>query len=140
MKWYHITNNQKYGIYEMMTFVNRATNKTMIVSTNWKWGGIDVQASEKPESVVDENLYDLFEEVAINILDSGVENFEFHDYETGERIELDTKLIDAYQDEGINALYEAGFTDEIDPEIYIDGGITAEETSDPYEIDVNFDT
>lgn len=140
MKWYHITNNQKYGIYEMMTFVNRATNKTMIIETNWKWGGIDIQASEKPESVVDENLYDLFEEVAINILDSGVENFEFHDYETGERIELDTKLIDAYQDEGVNALYEQGFTDEIDPEIYIDGGITAEETSDPYEIDVNFDT
>ena len=138
-KWYHISNKQKYGINERQYFINRDKDVMMVIDTNWKWGGFDVKSDVPPISEEVIELYDRFEEAQLNSVESGVEEFEFRTYSTGEIIEMNNQLINDYHEEGLNALFDAGYGEEEDPEIYIEGGFNVEETESPYIIEIDLD-
>ena len=138
-KWYHISNTEKYGINERQYFINRDKDVMMVIDTNWKWGDFTVNADTPPTSEEVIELYENFNESHVDSVESGVEEFEFRTYSTGEIIEMDNQLINDYHEEGLNALFDAGFGEEEDPEIYIEGGFNVEEGENPYIVEIDLD-
>jgi len=108
----------------------------LIIDTNWKWGSFDIGhdgiVSHTEETV---DVYAEFDEPMVNALNSGTDEFIFYNLETGEEYEAKdyNDFINNYHDEGINYLYDNGFDDGDDPEFWIEGGFTIEETECPYE-------
>lgn len=136
MAWYSIENKEKYGVNEIQFFLNKEKNVKLNIDMNWKWGVFYACLETEPTSPNETvDIYQYFDEVQVDYLDSGTEEFRFYDITTGE--ELDDgpfkELIELYYDEGVNALYDNGFDEELDPEIWVEGGFRIEETDNPYE-------
>jgi len=138
MQWYELTPREKYGINEILNFVNIEKKILMKIDINWKRGLFHVL--ESPDGLIPNwnqdglNLYDGFEECHLDHVTDGHEEYSFHDLNSFEEIEgneYTQSLIDGYLDEGVNHLDEQGFLEE-DPEIYITGGFLLEETDPPY--------
>lgn len=136
MAWYSIENKEKYGVNEIQFFLNKEKNVKLNIDMNWKWGVFYAcleSAPISPDETVD--IYQYFDEVQVDYLDSGTEEFSFYDIVTGEKLDDEPfkELIELYYDEGVNALYDNGFDEELDPEIWVEGGFRIEETDNPYE-------
>ena len=136
MAWYSIENKEKYGVNEIQFFLNKEKNVKLNIDMNWKWGVFYACLETEPTSPNETvDIYQYFDEVQVDYLDSGTEEFRFYDITTSE--ELDDgpfkELIELYYDEGVNALYDNGFDEELDPEIWVEGGFRIEETDNPYE-------
>ena len=138
MQWYELTPREKYGINEILNFVNIEKKILMRIDINWKRGLFHVL--ESPDGLIPNwnqdglNLYDGFDECQLHHVTDGHEEYSFHDLNSFEEIEgneYTQSLIDGYLDEGVNHLDEQGFLEE-DPEIYITGGFLLEETDPPY--------
>jgi hypothetical protein len=138
MQWYELTPREKYGINEILNFVNIDKKILMRIDINWKRGLFHVL--ESPDGLIPNwnqdglNLYDGFDECQLDHVTDGHEEYSFHDLNSFEEIEgneYTQSLIDGYLDEGVNHLDEQGFLEE-DPEIYITGGFLLEETDPPY--------
>jgi hypothetical protein len=138
MQWYELTPREKYGINEILNFVNIEKKILMRIDINWKRGLFHVL--ESPDGLIPNwnqdglNLYDGFDECQLDHVTDGHEEYSFHDLNSFEEIEgneYTQSLIDGYLDEGVNHLDEQGFLEE-DPEIYITGGFLLEETDPPY--------
>ena len=138
IQWYELTPREKYGINEILNFVNIEKKILMRIDINWKRGMFHVL--ESPDGLIPNwnqdglNLYDGFEECQLDHVTDGHEEYSFHDLNSFEEIEgneYTQSLIDGYLDEGVNHLDEQGFYEE-DPEIYITGGFLLEETDPPY--------
>ena len=138
IQWYELTPREKYGINEILNFVNIEKKILMRIDINWKRGMFHVL--ESPDGLIPNwnqdglNLYDGFEECQLDHVTDGHEEYSFHDLNSFEEIEGNEythSLIDGYLDEGVNHLDEQGFFEE-DPEIYITGGFLLEETDPPY--------
>jgi hypothetical protein len=138
MQWYELTPREKYGINEILNFVNTEKKILMRIDINWKRGMFHVL--ESPDGLIPNwnqdglNLYDGFDECQLDHVTDGHEEYSFHDLNSFEEIEgneYTQSLIDGYLDEGVNHLDEQGFLEE-DPEIYITGGFLLEETDPPY--------
>ena len=138
MQWYELTPREKYGINEILNFVNIEKKILMRIDINWKRGLFHVL--ESPDGLIPNwnqdglNLYDGFDECQLDHVTDGHEDYSFHDLNSFEEIEgneYTQSLIDGYLDEGVNHLDEQGFLEE-DPEIYITGGFLLEETDPPY--------
>lgn len=138
MQWYELTPREKYGINEILNFVNIEKKILMRIDINWKRGMFHVL--ESPDGLIPNwnqdglNLYDGFDECQLDHVTDGHEEYSFHDLNSFEEIEgneYTQSLIDGYLDEGVNHLDEQGFLEE-DPEIYITGGFLLEETDPPY--------
>ena len=138
IQWYEWTPREKYGINEILNFVNIEKKILMRIDINWKRGMFHVL--ESPDGLIPNwnqdglNLYDGFEECQLDHVTDGHEEYSFHDLNSFEEIEgneYTQSLIDGYLDEGVNHLDEQGFFEE-DPEIYITGGFLLEETDPPY--------
>jgi len=139
MQWYELTPREKYGINEILNFVNIKKKILMRIDINWKRGMFHVLESpdyswrfhSEPERM---NLYDRFDECQLDHVTDGYEEYSFHDLFSFEEIEgneYTQSLIDGYLDEGVNHLDKQGFF-ENDPEIYITGGFLLEEIDPPY--------
>jgi hypothetical protein len=133
-----LTPREKYGINEILNFVNIEKKILMRIDINWKRGLFHVL--ESPDGLIPNwnqdglNLYDGFDECQLDHVTDGHEEYSFHDLNSFEEIEgneYTQSLIDGYLDEGVNHLDEQGFLEE-DPEIYITGGFLLEETDPPY--------
>ena len=127
IQWYELTPREKYGINEILNFVNIEKKILMRIDINWKRGMFHVL--ESPDGLIPNwnqdglNLYDGFEECQLDHVTDGHEEYSFHDLNSFEEIEgneYTQSLIDGYLDEGVNHLDEQGFFEE-DPEIYITG-------------------
>ena len=138
IQWYELTPREKYGINEILNFVNIEKKILMRIDINWKRGMFHVL--ESPDGLIPNwnqdglNLYDGFEECQLDHVTDGHEEYSFHDLNSFEEIEgneYTQSLIDGYLDEGVNHLDEQGFFED-DPEIYITGGFLLEETDPPY--------
>ena len=138
MQWCELTPREKYGINEILNFVNIEKKILMRIDINWKRGLFHVL--ESPDGLIPNwnqdglNLYDGFDECQLDHVTDGHEEYSFHDLNSFEEIEgneYTQSLIDGYLDEGVNHLDEQGFLEE-DPEIYITGGFLLEETDPPY--------
>ena len=138
IQWYELTPREKYGINEILNFVNTEKKILMRIDINWKRGMFHVL--ESPDGLIPNwnqdglNLYDGFEECQLDHVTDGHEEYSFHELNSFEEIEgneYTQSLIDGYLDEGVNHLDEQGFFEE-DPEIYITGGFLLEETDPPY--------
>jgi len=138
IQWYELTPREKYGINEILNFVNTEKKILMRIDINWKRGMFHVL--ESPDGLIPNwnqdglNLYDGFEECQLDHVTDGHEEYSFHDLNSFEEIEgneYTQSLIDGYLDEGVNHLDEQGFFEE-DPEIYITGGFLLEEIDPPY--------
>ncbi len=140
MKWYTLSNAVKYGINEIQYFKN-SDGVIFKIDTNWKNGSMcvaiddtvnisDISTTETIEA------YSTFDEAYVDSVFDGTDEYEFIDTKTLEVIaQTDTHLefIEGYEDEGINFLYDHGYDDELDPEVFITGGFTLDETECPYE-------
>ena len=138
IQWYELTPREKYGINEILNFVNIEKKILMRIDINWKRGMFHVL--ESPDGLIPNwnqdglNLYDGFEECQLDHVTDGHEEYSFHDLNSFEEIEgneYTQSLIDGYLDEGVNHLDKQGFF-ENDPEIYITGGFLLEEIDPPY--------
>lgn len=138
MQWYELTPREKYGINEILNFVNIKKKILMRIDINWKRGMFHVL--ESPDGLIPNwnqdglNLYDGFDECQLDHVTDGHEEYSFHDLNSFEEIEgneYTQSLIDGYLDEGVNHLDKQGFF-ENDPEIYITGGFLLEEIDPPY--------
>ena len=137
MSWYYAASNQKYGVNEILNFVNAEQGILLKIDTNWKWAKFlinhegDIEVSE-----FSSEMYSSFDEVSIDWMDSGSETFTFYDLKTNAVIEPTPAfddIIECYWDEGVNKLYDEGYEEE-DPELWITGGISLESTESPFEL------
>tara|TARA_R110000772_G_scaffold9921_5_gene32175 strand:- start:7107 stop:7556 length:450 start_codon:yes stop_codon:yes gene_type:complete len=137
LKWYNIANASKYGINEIQYFKN-SEGMVFKIDTNWKSGSLDV-STDKSMRILQTlsntlDVYPSFDEAYINSFTDGCDEYTFID-SNGEEIEQTEKhaaFIESFQDEGVNFLYDSGFTDdEDDPDVIITGGFTFEDTTDP---------
>ena len=136
MAWYSIENKEKYGVNEIQFFLNKEKNVKLNIDMNWKWGVFHACLETEPTSPNETvDIYQYFDEVQVDYLDSGTEEFRFYDITTGQELDAAPfkELIELYYDEGVNALYDNGFDEELDPEIWVEGGFRIEETDNPYE-------
>lgn len=134
MPWYSIENKEKWGVNEIQFFLNKEKNIKLNIDMNWKWGTFYACSETEPKSPDETvDIYQYFDEVQIDYLDSGTEEFRFYDIKTGEEVDNEPfkELIELYYDEGVNALYDNGFDEELDSEIWVQGGFKIEETDNP---------
>jgi hypothetical protein len=143
MTWYSINNKSKWGISEIQYVVNRDLGIGIKIDINWKWGTFDIETESKLDIKAleekyseDVDLYREFEDVQMNYLDSGTEDITFWDVDFKQECEFDDgdRIIEAWQEDGWNALYDNGFDDELDADMWIVGGLIIEETNNPYEL------
>lgn len=141
LEWYSLTNKSRWGISEFQYVVNHDIGIGIKIDINWKWGTFDVgvpadfdmsKAQEKYQD--DFELYREFEECQINFLDSGTEEITFWNVDFTEKVEYDKsdEIIELYNEEGWNAFYDNGFSEELDPEIWMYDGFEFEKTESPY--------
>ena len=139
--WYTLNNSAKWGISEIQYVVNRDLGVGIKIDTNWKWGTFDIESEteldikkleEKYQEDVD--LYREFDDAQVNYLDSGTEEITFWDAEFKEEIEFDDsdRIIEEWEEEGWNAFDDNGFTEELDPEMWVVDGIKLEESKNPF--------
>jgi len=140
--WKTLVPVHKYGINEIQKFVNPETQTMFKIDVNWKRGTFSVLINNEENVNYNEasNLYEYFEECYVDSLESGTEEFIFIDMETGEEIEQTeehAEFIEQYYVEGINFVYDSGYDEELDPELYIEGGFTLEDGEPTYEEEEN---
>lgn len=139
--WYSLTNKSKWGINEIQKVVNRDLGVGIKIDINWKWGTFDIcseteidieKLQEKYQDDVE--IYCEFDECSVNYLDSGTEEITFWNVDFTEQIDFDDgeRIIEEYQEEGWNAFDDNGFGEELDPDMWIVGGITLEPSESPY--------
>lgn len=139
--WYTLSNTAKWGISEIQKVVNRDLGVGIKIDTNWKWGTFDLN-EENPLDIKsaeskyqeDVDLYAEFDDAQVNYLDSGTEEITFWDVDFTEEIEFDDsdRIIEEWEEEGWNAFDDNGFTEELDPEMWVFGGIKIEESENPF--------
>jgi hypothetical protein len=140
MKWYTLTPKSKYGINEIQYFKN-AEEIMFKIDTNWKNGtmsaaindAIDVADIDTTETI---ELYSKFEEAYIDVVFDGTDEYTFIDTKTLEVLtstDAHLKFIEGYEDDGVDFLYEQGYDNELDPEVFITGGFTLDEGHSSYE-------
>lgn len=143
MNWYHIESNAKWGISELQYVINPKLGVGIKIDTNWKWGTFDIESETKlniqtleSKNKSEVELYSEFDDIQVNYLDSGTEEITFWDVDFKEEIEYNDseRIIKEWHDEGWNALDDSGFTEELDSEMWIEGGFTIKETDNPYEL------
>jgi len=143
MNWYHIESKAKWGISELQYVINPKLGVGIKLDTNWKWGTFDIESETKLDTKKLENehqdeveLYREFDDIQVNYLDSGTEEITFWDVDFKEKIEYNDgeRIIKEWEDEGWNAFDDNGFTEELDPEMWIEGGFRIKETNNPYEL------
>jgi hypothetical protein len=137
MTWYYAENSQKYGVNEILNFVNKEKGVLLKIDINWKWARFYINHEGEIEVFPSlTEMYSSFDEVVTDWMESGTEIFTFYDLNTNEVIEdVDefNHIIDGYWDEGINCLDDNGYIEE-DPELWIIGGFTLETTEPPFEV------
>jgi len=137
--WYTLTNKSKWGISEIQKVVNRDLGIGIQIGMNWKWGSFSVYSENELDIELEQKKYQneveiyCFDDCQIDHLDSGAEDFTFWNVDFTEQIEFDdgAQIIEKYQEEGWNALDDNGFGEELDPEIWIRGGISLEPSTSP---------
>ncbi len=137
MSWYYAENSQKYGVNEILNFVNTEQGILLKIDMNWKWVKFFINHEGDIENTkLLTEMYSLFDEIAIDWFDSGSETFTFYDLATNTVIEQSAafdELIEEYWNDGINAVYDAGYEEE-DPELWVIGGMTLQITEPPFEL------
>lgn len=138
MNWYVLEPKMKYGINEILNFVNEELQIRLKIDTNWKHGSLLVNLVDNTDVDCEtkDDLYSYFDEITVDMFTSGTEEFTFIDMKTNteiEKTEEHNKMIEKYIDDGVNFLFEQDYVEE-DPEIYITGGFTLLDGHDPYGI------
>jgi hypothetical protein len=130
-KEYVIGNKYKKSVEEF-SFLNREKDR-MVIEILWRSGEWLVTPQDEDECEILQDAYDnesdmevCFQEMEFLYTDDGIyEEFKFYgDVEFNE--DEQERLKEGYYDEGYCFLEEEGFI-ELDPEVYIIGGIRAEE-------------
>lgn len=143
MNWYSVENTSKWGISEIQYVVNHDIGIGIKIDTNWKWGTFDIESEtkldvKKLEDKYQEelDLYREFDNVQVNFLDSGTEEITFWDAKFKDRVDFDDgdRIIEEWENEGWNAFADNGFSEELDPEMWIVDGINIKESDNPYEL------
>lgn len=133
-KEYAIGNKYKKSVQEFQFLKKEGPdNEQVVIETWWRSGEWLVTPQDEDECMILQCAYDdeddlevCFEEMEFCYTDDGVsEHFEFYGPLKFDEDEQD-RIKEGFYDEGFYFMETEGFT-ELDPEVYIHGGIRAEE-------------
>ena len=132
-KTYDVGNKYKKSVEEFQYLRKDGVNEHFQIETLWRSGEWRITPQNEDECEILQDAYDnesdmevCFEEVEFLYTDDGIyEEFKWYGNLT-ENTKEQERLSEGFRDEGFCFLEEEGFY-ELDPEVYIIGGIRAEE-------------